>query len=149
MAGNLTKAHTKYNGTIIDIYTYSKTGKIKSQELMSNMTAMLESAHKFVVDFPVDRYTFLYHFEDQDWGAWEHSYSSGYVMQEHSLTSEYAKQLTDIAAHEFFHIITPLNIHSEVIEQFNFEQPTPSQHLCLYEDPTEWASQILCSYAAA
>lgn len=143
MAGELTKASTDYNGTTIDIYTYSKTGKIKSQDLMANMTTMLESAHKFVVDFPVDRYTFLYHFEDQDWGAWEHSYSSGYVMQERDLTPQYAKQLTDIAAHEFFHIITPLNIHSEIISQFNFEQPTPSQHLWLYEGTTEWASHIM------
>ncbi|MEJ8755972.1 peptidase [Pontibacter sp. H259] len=143
MAGQLTKAQTEYNGTTIDIYTYSKTGKIKSQDLMTNMTAMLESAHKFVVDFPVERYTFLYHFEDQDWGAWEHSYSSGYVMQEKDLTPEYAKQLTDIAAHEFFHIITPLNIHSEIIERFNFVQPTPSQHLWLYEGTTEWASHIM------
>ncbi|MEJ8801650.1 M61 family metallopeptidase [Pontibacter sp. H249] len=143
MAGQLTKAETKYNGTTIDIYTYSKTGKIKSQDLMTNMTAMLESAHKFVVDFPVDRYTFLYHFEDQDWGAWEHSYSSGYVMKEKDYTPEYAQQLTNIAAHEFFHIITPLNIHSEIIEQFNFVQPTPSQHLWLYEGTTEWASHIM------
>ncbi|HEY4652266.1 MAG TPA: peptidase, partial [Pontibacter sp.] len=143
MAGELTKASTNYNGTTIDIYTYSKTGKIKSQDLMANMTGMLESAHKFVVDFPVDRYTFLYHFEDQDWGAWEHSYSSGYVMQEKEYTPEYAKHLTDIAAHEFFHIITPLNIHSEVISRFNFENPTPSQHLWLYEGTTEWASHIM------
>lgn len=143
MAGNLTKAQTEYNGTTIDIYTYSKTGKIKSDALMTNMTTMLEAAHKFVVDFPVDRYTFLYHFEDQDWGAWEHSYSSGYVMQEKDLTPDYAKRLTDIAAHEFFHIITPLNIHSEIIAQFNFVQPTPSQHLWLYEGTTEWASHIM------
>ena len=48
--------------------------------------------------------------------------------------------MTDIAAHEFFHIVTPLNIHSEIIEKFNFVQPTPSEHLWLYEGVTEWAS---------
>jgi len=143
MLGRLSKAQTTYNGTTIDIYTYSKTDKIKSQDLLANMTNMLGAAHRFVVDFPVDRYTFLYHFEDQDWGAWEHSYSSGYVMKEAELTPAYAQQLTDIAAHEFFHIITPLNIHSEVIEQFNFVTPTPSQHLWLYEGTTEWASDMM------
>lgn len=143
LLGTLTKAETEYNGTTIDIYTYSKTGKIKSQDLLQNMETMLGAAHKFVVNFPVDRYTFLYHFEDQDWGAWEHSYSSEYVMSEQDLSPEYAQQLTDIAAHEFFHIITPLNIHSEIIEQFNFVQPTPSQHLWLYEGTTEWASDMM------
>lgn len=48
-----------------------------------------------------------------------------------------------MAAHEFFHIITPLNIHSELIEQFNFVTPTPSQHLWLYEGTTEWASDMM------
>ena len=41
--------------------------------------------------------------------------------------------MTDIAAHEFFHIVTPLNIHSEIIEHFNFVTPVPSRHLWLYE----------------
>ncbi|PRY05699.1 putative metalloprotease with PDZ domain [Pontibacter ummariensis] len=143
LAGTLTKAATDYNGTTIDIYTYSKTGKIQSEDLLQNMTSMLEAANKFVVDFPVDRYTFLYHFEDESWGAWEHSYSSEYVMKEQDLTPAYAQHVTDIAAHEFFHVITPLNIHSEVIEQFNFVKPTPSQHLWLYEGTTEWASDMM------
>ncbi|MBC5992648.1 M61 family metallopeptidase [Pontibacter cellulosilyticus] len=143
LLGTLTKAETNYNGTTIDIYTYSKTGKIKSEDLLQNMTSMLGAAHKFVVDFPVDRYTFLYHFEDQEWGAWEHSYSSEYIMKEKDLTPEYAKHISDIASHEFFHIITPLNIHSDVVEQFNFVEPTPSQHLWLYEGTTEWASDMM------
>ncbi|MDX5436023.1 MAG: PDZ domain-containing protein, partial [Pontibacter sp.] len=87
--------------------------------------------------------TFLYHFEDQEWGAWEHSYSSEYIMKEKDLTPEFAKHISDIASHEFFHIITPLNIHSEIIEQFNFVEPTPSQHLWLYEGTTEWASDMM------
>ncbi|MFD3001677.1 peptidase [Pontibacter toksunensis] len=143
LLGRLTKAETKFKDTTIDIYTYSKTDKIKSQDLLQHMTAMLDAANKFVVDFPVDRYTFLYHFEDQDWGAWEHSYSSEYVLKEQDLTPAHAQQVTDIASHEFFHIITPLNIHSEIIEQFNFVQPTPSQHLWLYEGTTEWASDMM------
>lgn len=143
LLGRLTKAETQFKGTTIDIYTYSKTDKIKSQDLLQHMTSMLEAANEFVVDFPVDRYTFLYHFEDKDWGAWEHSYSSEYVLEEQELTPAYAQQVTDIASHEFFHIITPLNIHSEIIEQFNFVQPTPSQHLWLYEGTTEWASDMM------
>ncbi|WP_242916949.1 PDZ domain-containing protein [Pontibacter liquoris] len=143
LAGTLTKAESNFKGTTIAIYTYSKTGKVASQALMANMTAMLEAANKFVVDFPVDRYTFLYHFEDQEMGAWEHSYSSEYVFREKELTPEFAQHITDVASHEFFHIITPLNIHSEVISQFNFVTPTPSQHLWLYEGTTEWASDMM------
>jgi predicted metalloprotease with PDZ domain len=49
--------------------------------------------------------------------------------------------ITSIAAHEFFHVVTPLNIHSEVVERFNYERPVPSRHLWLYEGTTEWAAQ--------
>jgi predicted metalloprotease with PDZ domain len=53
------------------------------------------------------------------------------------------RYVTDIAAHEFFHIVTPLNIHSEIIEHFNFVTPVPSQHLWLYEGTTEWAAHAM------
>jgi predicted metalloprotease with PDZ domain len=143
LLGRLSKASSDFNGTTIDIYTYSKTDKIKSADLMENMNSMLQAANDFVVTFPVDRYTFLYHFEDKSAGAWEHSYSSGYVLQEAELTPAFAQKVTDIAAHEFFHIITPLNIHSELIETFNFVTPTASEHLWMYEGVTEWASHIM------
>jgi predicted metalloprotease with PDZ domain len=58
-------------------------------------------------------------------------------------TPAVGRGLTDIAAHEFFHVMTPLNIHSEIIEHFDFEQPTPSRHLWLYEGVTEWASHVM------
>ncbi|MEL7006886.1 MAG: hypothetical protein AAFN93_29820, partial [Bacteroidota bacterium] len=46
----------------------------------------------------------------------------------------------DVAAHEFFHIVTPLNIHSEEIGQFNYIEPKMSKHLWLYEGCTEYAA---------
>ena len=109
----------------------------------SAMSGMLNAAGKFLGKLPVDRYTFLYHFGDQCAGAWEHSYSSEYVLHEGEFTDSVGKQVTDIAAHEFFHIVTPLNIHSEIIEHFNFVTPVPSQHLWLYEGTTEWAAHAM------
>ncbi|HEX8528995.1 MAG TPA: PDZ domain-containing protein [Cytophagales bacterium] len=143
LLGRLTKAVTDVAGAKVEVYTYSKTDQIKSEQLLSNMQAMLTAAGTFLKELPVKRYAFLYHFEDKSAGAWEHSYSSEYVLQEAELTKAYADQVTSIAAHEFFHIVTPLNIHSEVIEHFNFVTPTPSEHLWLYEGVTEWASHIM------
>lgn len=143
LLGRLSKASSKFNNTTVDIYTYSKTDKIKSKDLMESMTSMLESANLFMDGMPVDRYTFLFHFEDQSWGAWEHSYSSEYIFQESEYTEQYASSITSTAAHEFFHVVTPLNIHSEIIGNFNFVEPVPSQHLWLYEGVTEWASDLM------
>jgi predicted metalloprotease with PDZ domain len=143
LLGRLTKATTTVAGAQIDVYTYSKTDKIKSDQLLTNMQSMLTAAGQFLKQLPVKRYTFLYHFEDQSWGAWEHSYSSEYVIKEEEFSKKLADNMTSIAAHEFFHVVTPLNIHSEIIQQFNFVTPTPSEHLWLYEGVTEWASDAM------
>lgn len=143
LLGRLTEARTSVTGVPVEIYTYSRTGKIKSAQLLGAMDGMLQAAGRFLGWLPVDRYTFLYHFDERPAGAWEHSLSSEYVLQEGEYTDSVGRYVTDIAAHEFFHIVTPLNIHSEIIEHFNFVTPVPSQHLWLYEGTTEWAAHAM------
>jgi predicted metalloprotease with PDZ domain len=143
LLGRLTDARTRVTGVPVEIYTYSETGKITSPQLLGAIHAMLEAAGRFLGKLPVTRYTFLYHFADKPAGAWEHSLSSEYVLEESEFTDSVGRYLKDIAAHEFFHIVTPLNIHSEIIEHFNFVTPAPSQHLWLYEGTTEWAAHTI------
>ncbi|MEP0368083.1 MAG: peptidase [Cyclobacteriaceae bacterium] len=146
LAGDLTFAATKVADTEVEIYTYSAQGLLNSELLLANMEDMLNATNDFLIKLPVERYTFLYFFEPNltgQTGAWEHSYSSEYVLGEKEPTVEFMKSVTDIASHEFFHIVTPLNIHSEVVDSFNFVEPTPSIHLWLYEGVTEWASNML------
>jgi len=143
LLGTLSKARLVVTGVPIDVYAYSETGKIKASQLLTAMSGMLHAAGKFLGKLPVDRYTFLYHFGDASAGAWEHSFSSEYVLQDGEFTDSVGRRVTDIAAHEFFHIVTPLNIHSEVIEHFNFVTPVPSRHLWLYEGTTEWAAHAM------
>ena len=150
LAGNLTVATTEVTGVPIEIYTYSAGGGIRSDQLLGSMQSMLQAAGEFLGGLPIDRYVFLYHFEGvpksgATYGAWEHSYSSEYVFPEVPFSEAFGQTLTDVAAHEFLHIVTPLNIHSEIIEHFDFETPVPSRHLWLYEGVTEWgahASQL-------
>jgi predicted metalloprotease with PDZ domain len=143
LLGRLTEARTRVTGVPVEIYTYSHTGKIRSSQLLGAMDDMLQAAGRFLGKLPVDRYTFLYHFDELPAGAWEHSLSSEYVLQESEFTDSVGRYVKDIAAHEFFHIVTPLNIHSEIIEHFNFVTPVPSQHLWLYEGTTEWAAHAI------
>jgi predicted metalloprotease with PDZ domain len=145
LAGELTVANTEVGGAAVEIYTYSKSGGVRSEQLLGSMSEMLQSAGEFLGELPVDRYVFLFHFEwaGQTVGAWEHSYSSEYVLPDIPFSEQAGAFITDIAAHEFLHIITPLNIHSEIIESFNFEQPVPSAHLWLYEGVTEWGAHAM------
>src|SRR5262245_41644756 len=89
---------------------------------------------------PVNKYAFIFYFTDQpvtSYGALEHSYSSMYFMPERSI-EDLNQNLRDVAAHEFFHIVTPLTVHSEEIADFDFNNPKMSQHLWMYEGATEY-----------
>ncbi len=143
LLGNLTKATTTIDNTVIDVYTYSKTGLIKSENLLIGLEDILNAQSQFTQGLPVERYVFLFSFEDFSAGAWEHNYSSFYVFREDTLNEQYMSELRSTAAHEFFHVITPLHIHSELVANFNYEKPVMSQHLWFYEGVTEWASDIL------
>jgi predicted metalloprotease with PDZ domain len=72
-------------------------------------------------------------------GALEHSYSSLYFLPEAN-ADRLAKTIRDFAAHEFLHIVTPLNIHSREIHDFDYIEPDMSQHLWLYEGVTEYSA---------
>lgn len=140
--GHMSQSSTWISDTKIDVYSYSKTDLVQAEDILQAMEKMLHAAQSFIGKLPVKHYTFLYHFEDTGAGAWEHSYSSGYVFQEREF-EKIKKSIIRTSAHEFFHIITPLNIHSEIIENYNFSKPTVSRHLWLYEGTTEWAAQIM------
>ena len=63
LLGRLTEARTTVTGVPVGIYTYSRTGKIRSSQLLKAMDGMLQAAGRFLGKLPVTRYTFLYHFD--------------------------------------------------------------------------------------
>jgi predicted metalloprotease with PDZ domain len=140
----ITEATLSVAGAPVRIASYSPGNHITATQLSEAMRGMLVAAGRFIGCLPVDRYVFLYRFSPprpgDAMGAWEHGSSSEYVLLNEPFTPRVGAQITDIASHEFFHVVTPLNVHSEIIERFNFERPVPSLHLWLYEGTTEWAS---------
>lgn len=140
----LSTSTLEVGGVPVRIAVHSRKG-IEAVQLREAMRGTLNAAGQFLGKLPVDRYVFLFRFvprrPNDALGAWEHGQSSEYVLPDTSYIPEVGTGVTDIAAHEFFHIVTPLNVHSEIIENFNYETPVPSQHLWLYEGLTEWASE--------
>ncbi len=132
-------------GTEVLISVYSPNKIVSSEYIASNLKEILYAQRDYLGgELPVDKYAFIFYCEDPSkllpiQGALEHSYSSFYyfpdVAQENLLDG-----IRDAGAHEFFHIITPLNIHSEEIQYFDFNTPKISEHLWLYEGMTEYAA---------
>ncbi len=123
------------------IGSYSPNKKITAKEIAANVKEVLLAQKEYLGGtLPVDKYAFVFYFTDQpvySYGALEHSYSSIYFMPEATI-EQMQQQLRDFAAHEFFHIVTPLTIHSEEIGMFGFNNPKMSRHLWLYEGLTEY-----------
>lgn len=135
----------KIAGADILVSVYSPNDKLSASDVMDTIDELMEAQAKYLGgQLPVDRYAYLIYLFDQQtisgaWGALEHSYSSLYTLPEMD-PARISQTVKDVAAHEFFHIVTPLNIHSEEIGDFNYIEPKMSQHLWLYEGATEYAS---------
>ena len=132
-------------GADVQVSVYSPNDVLSATDVMDNIDELMEAQAKYLGgELPVDRYAYLIYLLDYSpisgsWGALEHSYSSLYTLPEMD-PKRLSKTVKDVAAHEFFHIVTPLNIHSEEIHNFNYIEPEMSQHLWLYEGVTEYAS---------
>lgn len=143
LLGRLSCAGLTIGGSSVEVFTYSKTDKVHSDDILGALRGILYASAAFMHGLPVQRYTFLFHCDRVNAGAWEHSYSSEYVYRESDFDRNLPGMISSNVAHEFFHIVTPLHIHSQVIDRFNFVTPVPSKHLWLYEGVTEWAADIV------
>ena len=123
------------------IGSYSPNKKITAKEISDVVRDLLLAQKEYLGGkLPVDKYAFIFFFTDKPsagFGALEHSFSSFYFLPESEI-NDIKQNIRDVAAHEFFHIVTPLNIHSEEIHHFDFNDPKMSKHLWLYEGVTEY-----------
>ncbi|MCR5888071.1 peptidase M61 [Hymenobacter sp. J193] len=139
-------------GARISVSVFSENGVVKSAQVSEAMRPMAEALAKFFGRMPVPRYHFIMYFPAFSspvvnpaggFGAMEHSYSSVYFLPEIADAVRIRSLVREVASHEFLHILTPLNIHSREIGEFDFRTPKMSQHLWLYEGVTEYFAQLV------
>ncbi len=133
--------------TDVLISVYSESKNVTSKFLAGEMQKLLEGIEDYLGgSLPVKKYAFLVYFTDKSGsghqGALEHSFSSLYYLLDGDPQMLKAGLLSP-AAHEFFHIVTPLAVQSEEIYDFDFANPKMSKHLWLYEGKTEYSAGIM------
>lgn len=139
--------------TRINVSVYSATGKVKSGQIANWLKPMAAALHNFLDGMPVESYHFLYFFDDPfasqavrgngGYGALEHNHSSLYYLPEVPLEHQLKSLVDEVSSHEFLHILTPLNLHSKEISNFDFTNPKMSRHLWLYEGVTEYFAHLV------
>jgi predicted metalloprotease with PDZ domain len=131
------------------ISVYSPNGNYKASDITPAMEKMMRAQKKFLGSINnTKKYAVLIYLSDmkkQDakgFGALEHPTSTTVVMPEMLPKEQMVESLKDVVSHEFFHIVTPLGVHSKEIHNFDFNNPKMSEHLWMYEGVTEYFANL-------
>ncbi|KAB1067105.1 peptidase M61 [Tamlana haliotis] len=132
---------------VLSVYSPSKTHSAKT--LKETVFKMMEAQKAYLGDVnSTPRYDiFLYLSEGKEdspkgFGALEHHTSTVVVFPDDMSASFLNKNMIDVVSHEFFHIVTPLSVHSEDVQYFDYNNPTFSKHLWMYEGVTEYFATL-------
>jgi predicted metalloprotease with PDZ domain len=137
------------DGMEIFISVFSPTGAIKAKDITPEMETMMRAQKKFLGPInSTKKYSVLIYLSDmaksdaKGFGALEHTTSTTVVMPEAMPLDQLLSTLKDVVSHEFFHIVTPLSVHSKEIQYFNYNTPKMSEHLWMYEGVTEYFANL-------
>ncbi len=132
---------------LISVYSANKT--VSAEDLKDDMMKMMRAQKNFLGSInTTKKYSILLYLSDmrsadaKGFGALEHNTSTTVVFPEMMPLPQLVSAMVDVVSHEFFHIVTPLSIHSEEIHNFNFNEPKMSQHLWMYEGVTEYFANL-------
>ncbi|MFT3795462.1 peptidase M61 [Flavobacterium sp.] len=140
----------KVNDMEILIAVYSPNGTFTAEALTPDMKRMVTAQKNFLGAFnSTKKYSVLIYLTDVNtgtdahgFGALEHPTATTVVMPEAMPLDQLSEQLKDVVSHEFFHIVTPLSIHSKEIHFFDYNHPKMSEHLWMYEGVTEYFANL-------
>ncbi len=143
--------YTTFNvdGMDILISVYSPSGKFTADSITPEMKTMMIAQKTFLGKInSTKKYSVLLYLssiKDNDahgFGALEHPTATTVVLPEVMEKEELVKTMMDVVSHEFFHIVTPLTIHSKEIQYFDYIDPKMSEHLWMYEGVTEYFANL-------
>jgi len=143
------KGSFQINDIEVTLSVYSPNGVYKAKDLQPKMETMMRAQKKFLGGIDgAKKYTiilYLSQLSDTDamgFGALEHHTSTVVVLPEQLPRESLEESMVDVVSHEFFHIVTPLSVHSREIQYFDYNDPSMSQHLWMYEGTTEYFANL-------
>jgi predicted metalloprotease with PDZ domain len=149
MYGNLSVEEFQVGDIKIVLSVYSPNKVHSAATLKETIFKMMQAQKAFLGDVnATPRYDiYLYLSEEKEdspkgMGALEHHTSTVVVLPESMDEEALAESMVDVVSHEFFHIVTPLSVHSEDVHYFDYNNPTFSKHLWMYEGVTEYFANL-------
>lgn len=137
------------DGMEILFSVYSPNGVHTAKSLLPDLEKMMRAQKAFLGSINDNKkYTVLLYLSESNkrdakgFGALEHHTCTTVVFPEAMPSDMLGKQIIDVVSHEFFHIVTPLSIHSKEIQYFDYNDPKMSKHLWMYEGVTEYFANL-------
>jgi predicted metalloprotease with PDZ domain len=137
------------NGMDILIAVYSPTGKFTAESITPEMKTMMTAQKNFLGKVnATKKYTVLLYLSSMakddahGFGALEHPTATTVVLPESMPKEKLVESMKDVVSHEYFHIVTPLTVHSKEIQYFDYNAPKMSEHLWMYEGVTEYFANL-------
>tara|TARA_R110002050_G_scaffold179118_3_gene312507 strand:- start:172553 stop:174436 length:1884 start_codon:yes stop_codon:yes gene_type:complete len=136
------------SGITVNLSVYSPNGIYSASDLKERMLKMMTAQKAFLGDVnSTKEYNILLYLSQGEhdangYGALEHHTSTVVVLPEQMDKERLEQAMVDVVSHEFFHIVTPLSVHSEEIQFFDFNDPKMSKHLWMYEGTTEYFANL-------
>ena len=136
-------------GMKVKLQVYSPNKAYSVEDIAPKMKEMMQAQKAFLGEIDnTDVYAVLLYLSDvngqdaQGFGALEHHTSTTVVLPESMPLERLNETMKDVVSHEFFHIITPLSVHSNEVHYFDYNDPEMSQHLWMYEGVTEYFANL-------
>ncbi|WP_297702923.1 peptidase M61 [uncultured Eudoraea sp.] len=137
------------NDITVNLSVYSPNSIYSGADLQESMERMMKAQKAFLGEIDgTKEYNILLYLSTLDetdasgFGALEHHTSTLVVLPEQMPIEALEKAMIDVVSHEFFHIVTPLNVHSKEIQYFDYNDPKMSEHLWMYEGTTEYFANL-------
>ena len=137
------------NDIEVTLSVYSPNKVYSAASIKEDMETMMRAQKTFLGDINSTRkYNILLYLstmaenDARGFGALEHHTSTTVVLPESMGKEALAQTMIDVVSHEFFHIVSPLSIHSEEIHYFDYNNPKMSEHLWLYEGVVEYFANL-------
>ncbi|WP_394747395.1 M61 family metallopeptidase [Spongiimicrobium salis] len=137
------------NDIAITLSVYSPNNLYTAASLKDRMQKMMGAQKSFLGTInSTKHYTILLYLstlgetDATGFGALEHHTSTVVVLPEQMAKDRLEQAMVDVVSHEFFHIVTPLSVHSKEIQYFDFNDPKMSEHLWMYEGTTEYFANL-------
>lgn len=137
------------NDITVRLSVYSPNNVYKASDLKEKMEKMMTAQKAYLGDVSSTKnYDILLYLSKWDstdargFGALEHHTSTTVVLPEAMDKERLEQTLIDVVSREFFHTVTPLNVHSKEVQDFDFNDPKMSQHLWMYEGTTEYFANL-------